>query len=152
MWTRRGFATAGFSMLAVAAMPKAASAQLPKIDLKSLAHNPKMDECAKACADCQLECDSCSHYCGKQLVMGSTDHATTLATCSDCADVCSVAAQIVSRSGPFSEVICVACADACQKCAEACESFKEDEKMKKCAAACRKCEKACRGMVKTDKK
>ncbi len=103
--------------------------------------------CAKACADCQLMCDSCSAHCAHQVADGNKDHLTTLGTCSDCAIICSSAAQIVARGGPFSMQICTACAEACEKCAEACEKFPDDEHMKKCAEECRKCEKACKDML-----
>jgi hypothetical protein len=72
----------------------------------------------------------------------------TLRTCQDCATTCSAAASIVARKGPFSKLICTACADACQRCGKTCEQYLDDPQMKKCAAECRECEKACRDMVK----
>ena len=78
---------------------------------------------------------------------GKHEHMTTLATCQDCADVCSAASHVVARGGPFAALICNACADACARCAKECEAFKDDDHMQQCAKECRKCEKACREMI-----
>jgi hypothetical protein len=104
--------------------------------------------CAKACTDCQLICDACNMHCTQLAVNGQKEHLKTARTCQDCATVCSAAAQIVARHGPFSDVICTACADACARCGKACEELGHDKLMKECAEECRKCEKACREMLK----
>ena len=65
-----------------------------------------------------------------------------------CATHCGAAASVTARKGPFSDLICTACADACSRCGKACEKFKSDEHMKRCAEECFKCEKACREMLK----
>lgn len=111
-------------------------------------HAAAFDDCAKVCADCQVMCASCASHCAALLAEGKKDHLTTLKTCQDCASLCSAAASIVGRRGPFSDVICTACAEACKRCGDACEKFKDDEHMKKCADECRKCEKACKEMQK----
>jgi hypothetical protein len=111
-------------------------------------HGEHYDKCAKACSDCQRACDSCASHCGKILTEGKKDHHKSLQTCQDCATHCSAAASIVSRKGPFADLICKACVEACSRCAEECEKFAEDLHMKKCAEECRKCEKACREMLK----
>jgi hypothetical protein len=81
------------------------------------------------------------------VAQGKKEHQTTLRTCLDCATHCSAAAQITARRGPFSDLICKACAEACAKCGKECAKFSEDEHMKKCADECRRCEKACREML-----
>ena len=81
-------------------------------------------------------------------LQGKKEHAKTLATCQDCATHCSAAASIVARKGPFSDLICKACAEACARCGKACEQFPDDKHMKMCAEECRKCEKECREMLK----
>ena len=106
-----------------------------------------MSKCAEACNACQMECDMCAHHCAGMLAEGKKDHLETLRTCVDCATVCSAAARIVAMDGPFSDVICKACAEACGRCAKACEGFPDDEHMKRCAEQCRKCEKACQEMM-----
>lgn len=111
-------------------------------------HNEMMQLCAKACSDCQRACDSCATHCSHMLAEGKKEHLATLMTCQDCAAVCSAAAQIVARGGPFSNTICEACEKACADCGKACEKFPDDKHMKACAEECRKCEKACRAMLK----
>jgi hypothetical protein len=110
-------------------------------------HDHGMQACAEACSDCQRACDMCTTHCIRLLKDGKEAHIKSAMTCQDCADICAVAASIVSRSGPFSVTICEACADACAACAKQCEAFPDDEHMKECAEECRKCEKACREMI-----
>ncbi len=76
-------------------------------------HSETMRECARACSDCQRACDYCATHCGRLASEGEKDHLTTLMTCQDCASVCTAAAQIVARGGPFSALICQSCIDAC---------------------------------------
>ncbi len=111
-------------------------------------HNQGLQACAKACADCQLACDTCATHCAHKVHAGEGEHIKTLMSCQDCADACSAAAHIAARGGPFATTICQACADICGGCAKNCEAFPDDEHMKKCAEECRKCEKACREMAK----
>jgi Domain of Unknown Function (DUF326) len=72
----------------------------------------------------------------------------TLKLCSDCADLCSLAARIESRNGPLDVLICEACAKACGQCATECEKFADQPHMAACAAACRTCADVCREMVR----
>lgn len=145
---RREFSVAGLSAMALAALETSASAQktAQKPHAQHGAHDDHLEACAKACSDCQRECDSCATHCAHMLHSGKNDHITTLETCQDCADVCAAAAHIVARSGPFALQICDACAEICAGCGKACEQFPDDEHMKHCAEECRKCEKACRDM------
>jgi len=115
-------------------------------------HGEAFEKCAKACSDCQRACDSCAAHCAKMIAEGKKGHLKTLRTCQDCATHCSAAACIVSRHGPFADLICQACAEACGRCGEACEAYSEDAHMKKCAEECKKCEKACREMLEHVKK
>jgi hypothetical protein len=107
-----------------------------------------MQACAKACSDCQRECDMCSFHCSTLLAEGQRDHIASMRSCQDCAAICAASAQIVSRGGPYSGLICEVCAKACDHCAKTCEKFPKDEHMKKCAEECRKCQKACQDMAK----
>ena len=111
-------------------------------------HSESMQACAKACSDCERECDSCATHCARLLFEGKKEHLATLGTCQDCATLCGAAAQIISRSGPFSALICESCAEACARCKKECEKFTGDQHMKKCAEECHKCENACRQMAK----
>ena len=146
MIRRREFAVAGVSALAATAI-RTASAD--EHDHRS-AHRQVAtiyEKCAAACSDCQRECDSCASHCAMQLKAGHSSHAETLATCQDCADLCSAASRIVAREGPFANLVCKACAEACAKCAQACEKFPDDQHMAECARECRECEKDCQAMI-----
>lgn len=104
--------------------------------------------CARTCDDCARTCDACGTHCAKLVADGEKHHMSTLRTCLDCATVCRAASAIVAKQGPFSDVICTACADACKRCGEACEKHGgNDEVMKGCAEECRRCERACRDML-----
>src|SRR5262245_24153219 len=111
-------------------------------------HHAAFMDCAKECGQCALACDACAAHCGRLIADGMKDHLKTMQTCQDCASVCGSAACITARGGPFSDLICTACADACKRCGEACDAHGNDRMMKKCADECRQCEKACREMVK----
>lgn len=111
-------------------------------------HNKMFTDCAKACDDCGRMCDACGAHCAKMVADGKKEHLKTLGTCQDCATACKAASCVVARQGPFSSLMCTACADACKMCGDECEKMKDDPMMKECADECRKCEKACRDMLK----
>lgn len=146
MIQRREFTAAGLGAAALAAFAKAGFARDEHEGHQGM-HDDHMRACAKACSDCQRECDSCAHHCAMMVGGGEKEHLKTLATCMDCADFCAAASQIVARSGPFAVLMCTACAEACARCGKACEKFPKDDHMKRCAQECRRCEKACKDMV-----
>lgn len=111
-------------------------------------HSAAFEACAKACDDCKRECDMCAAHCAKLVLDGKKEHFKTQQTCSDCAALCSTASRVTARGGPFSDLICTACAEACKRCGTACDQLKADAMMKKCADECKKCEQACREMLK----
>lgn len=149
MVNRREFGVAGLSVVALAALKGSAFAQgKTNASGEHAEHDDVLQACAKACSDCQRACDMCTTHCAHLLAEGKKEHATTLATCQDCADFCVAASQVAARGGPFAALICESCAEACARCAKECEKFPDDKHMKMCAEECRKCEKACREMVK----
>ncbi|HUR55470.1 MAG TPA: four-helix bundle copper-binding protein [Gemmataceae bacterium] len=112
-------------------------------------HAAMFKDCAKACDDCGRICDECAAHCAKSLADGNKHHLETLKTCQDCAAICQAASAVVAKQGPFSDIVCTACADACKRCGEACEKHGGgDPVMKACADECKKCEKVCREMLK----
>ena len=115
-------------------------------------HHGHFMKCAKACADCQLQCDSCFTHCRTLLAAGKKDHAKTVQTCADCAECCKLASTLTARSSPFSAAACECCAKCCDECAAACGKFKEDKHMAECSKSCRDCAKACREMLEHVKK
>jgi len=137
--------------LALAIVGVVVCAQQGRTQEKKVAHT-EHDEarqaCAKACSDCQRACDTCATHCAHLTAEGKKEHLTTLMSCQDCATICAAAAQIVSRGGPHSVLICECCAKACDQCGTACEKVPDDKQMKSCAEECRRCEKACRAMIK----
>lgn len=112
-------------------------------------HMSAFMDCARACDDCARICNMCAAHCTKMVADGKKGHLETVRTCADCASMCTAASAIVIKCGPFSDLICTACADACKRCGDVCAKHAEhDAIMKRCAEECKKCEKACRGMMK----
>jgi hypothetical protein len=112
-------------------------------------HMSHFMDCAKACDDCARICNLCAAHCTKMAVDGKKEHLETVRTCIDCATICNSASAVVIKGGPFSDLICTACAEACKRCGDACEKMGSgDPIMKQCADECRKCEKSCRMMLK----
>ncbi len=149
MRRRELFHLAGLAAAALLVLgARAPAADTAAADDPHAMHAKHFMECAKACADCQRECDSCASHCAHLVAEGKKEHMKTLGTCADCASICSTAARITARGGPFSGTICEACAKACAACGAACDQVGgDDEHMKRCAEECRRCEKACRGML-----
>jgi hypothetical protein len=141
----------GVIALAIGAVLSTASSadEKPKAGTKEdLRHSQHFWDCAKACNDCGRVCDACAAHCIKLVGEGKKEHIETARTCQDCATICAAAAAVTARTGPFSDAICIACADSCKRCGDACDKFKDDPIMKNCTDECRKCEKACREMLK----
>jgi hypothetical protein len=111
------------------------------------AHHEHFAKCAKACADCQVTCDSCFHHCATLVTNGKKEHAKAMHSCVDCADYCALAAKMSARHSPYSATACDGCAKACDDCAKECEKFKDDKHMADCAKSCRDCASACRTMI-----
>ena len=108
-------------------------------------HAEHLMKCAKVCADCQLQCDSCFSHC---LTMeGNKSHAMMAQLCIDCADCCKTCASVCARGGPLARTMMECCAKCCDECAAACEKMPNDKHMAMCAKACRDCSKECHGMV-----
>jgi hypothetical protein len=112
----------------------------------------RMKQCAKVCAACQIECDSCFDHCLKLLSEGKKEHQATARLCADCAECCKTCATLCARNSPLAKPMLECCALCCEECAAACEKFPDDEHMVACAKACRGCAKECRDMLKTVQK
>jgi hypothetical protein len=61
----------------------------------------------------------------------------------DCAQVCSLGADLMARGSPLSHNYMELCATACKNCEESCEEFEGDSTMQMCADVCRECYEAC---------
>ena len=136
-------------LVVIAAFPCRASADDEKAKAqRHEAHNAAFEKCAAECYACRRECESCSAHCVRLLASGKAEHVKTLQTCRDCGDMCACAVGIISRQGPFADLICHACAEACARCEKACDRFPDDRHMKACAEECTRCEKACQEMLR----
>jgi hypothetical protein len=137
------------ALLAVALVVAGRHGQAVLAGDKDHKEHEQFHKCAKACAHCMLECESCARHCAHLVAGGEKKHARTLATCTDCGDFCALAAKVVARQGPTAGTTCEACAKVCDVCGKACEEVgPRDEHMKRCARECRECARACREMVK----
>jgi hypothetical protein len=110
-------------------------------------HHEHFAKRAKACADCQVSCDSCFRHCATLVANGKKEHVKTMHACVDCADYCALAAKLSARQSSFSATACDGCAKTCDECAKECEKFKDDKHTVDCAKSCRDCAKACRTMI-----
>jgi hypothetical protein len=136
----------GSAVLALAGLGRPAMRAADKEAAPPHAHGA-FDKCARACAECMLQCDSCFQHCSRLVADGKKDHVPSMQSCNDCGDFCALAAKVVARRGPMAVTTCEGCAKVCDTCGAACEKFPEDAHMKACAKACRDCAKACREMI-----
>ncbi len=115
-------------------------------------HAEHFMKCAKVCADCQLQCDSCFKHCLTLTADGKKEHAKAAQLCIDCAECCKTCATLCGRqsllTGPMLECCAKCCAKCCDECAAACEKTPDDKHMAACAKSCRDCAKQCREMLK----
>jgi hypothetical protein len=129
--------------VAVAAMVAVGSAACAEPE-----HAHHLMKCAKTCADCQLQCDSCFSHCLGLLTDGKKDHAKTAKLCADCAECCKTCSTLCARTSPLANPMLECCAKCCDECAAGCEKFPDDKHMAACAKSCRDCAKECREALK----
>ena len=110
-------------------------------------HKKHFEDCAKICADCQVECEKNFHHCFKLVEAGKKEHAKAAHLSADCASFCTLSAKLTARQSELAVPACEACAKACDACAAECEKYPDMPEMKACAAKCRECAKSCRDMV-----
>jgi hypothetical protein len=111
-------------------------------------HNEHFLKCARACADCQLQCDSCFTHCLTLLADGQKDHAKAAQLCADCPECCKACSTLCARQSPLARHMLECCATCCDECAAACGKFPDDKHMAACATSCRECAKECRELLK----
>ncbi|WP_234568332.1 four-helix bundle copper-binding protein [Rhodohalobacter sp. 614A] len=99
------------------------------------------EEIISALSECITACETCFAACLEE------DHVEEMTECikldRDCAEMCRLAVQFLSRDSDISQSIIGLCADICAKCAEECEKHDHDH-CQKCAEACRNCEEICK--------
>ena len=111
-------------------------------------HAEHFTKCANACADCQVQCDSCFKHCLTLLADGKKEHARAAQLCADCGECCKACATLCARQSPLARPMLECCAKCCDDCAAECEKFPDDKHMAACAKSCRDCAKECREMLK----
>ncbi len=108
-----------------------------------MAHEHYAD-CIEACHACADECEHCADAC-----LGEQD-VKKMAECirldRDCADMCRLAAALMSRDSAFAVPFCQLCATIFDACAAECEKHDMDH-CRACAEACRRCADECRRMA-----
>ena len=97
-----------------------------------------------AALDCVRACQICAAAC-----LGERD-VEKLRDCIrldlDCAEICAMTADFLSRESFFQAQACQLCIDICEACAAECGEHRRMEHCRECAAACNKCAEACRAM------
>jgi len=138
--SRTWYLTAATLAMAVAPLGQSARAQHE--------HAEHFMKCAKVCADCQLQCDSCFKHCLTLLSDGKKEHARTAQLCADCGECCKTCSTLCARESPLAGPMLQGCAKCCDECAGGCEKTPDDKHMAACAKSCRDCAKQCREMLK----
>jgi hypothetical protein len=111
-------------------------------------HSEHFMKCAKVCAECQVECDSCFKHCQTLLVDGKMEHSATAQLCADCGECCKSCSTLCARKSTLARPMLDCCIKCCDECAAACEKIPDDKHMAACAKSCRDCARVCRDMLK----
>ena len=111
-------------------------------------HDEHFTKCAKTCAACQLECDSCFKHCLALLADGKKEHGKTAQLCADCSECCKTCSTLCARKSPLAKYMLECCEKCCTECTAACGKFPEDKQMAECAKSCSECTKECRELLR----
>jgi Domain of Unknown Function (DUF326) len=80
-----------------------------------------------------------------------TEMVRCIRLCTDCADVCTAAARVISRPAGYdadvARPLLQACVAICKSCGDECERHAHMPHWRVCAEACRRCEQACRKLL-----
>ncbi|MFG6114664.1 four-helix bundle copper-binding protein [Halobacillus sp. MO56] len=96
-----------------------------------------LHECMEACNHCYTSCLQ-------------EDNVKAMAECirldRECADICALFEQALTRDTPYVQEFAQLCAKACRDCGDECAKHDHDH-CQKCAEACRKCADECEKLV-----
>jgi hypothetical protein len=93
--------------------------------------------------DCIQACNSCLTDCLLEQEIAMLVDCIELDR--DCADICSLTSQYLSRDSRFAPKLAEQCAVVCDACAKECEKHADHmEHCKQCALICRSCAAECR--------
>jgi hypothetical protein len=104
----------------------------------------KYQSCIDACNACATACEHCASECLEEKDVQKM--ARCIQPDRDCADLCALAARLMSRGSEFAPRLCALCVDICEACAAECAKH-QHQHCKDCAEACRKCADECRKMT-----
>ena len=105
----------------------------------------QMKSCIDACNSCALACDHCAAACLREKEVQMLARCISLDI--DCAGICRLAVNYMSRESECVSTICEACAEICEACAAECEKHSKMAHCRECAEACRRCAQECRRMA-----
>ncbi|WP_075791273.1 four-helix bundle copper-binding protein [Massilia putida] len=107
----------------------------------------QFQSCIQACYQCAQACDTCVAACLHE------PDPKMMARCieldDECAAVCRLAAQLMSRSSEHAMQICQLCAEICEACADECAKH-QAQHCQECASVCHRCAQECRNMGATN--
>nr|WP_206699301.1 four-helix bundle copper-binding protein [Brevibacillus agri] len=89
-------------------------------------------------------CEECLTACLQE--PDAQKRTKCIQTLRDCADICALSVQYMSRNSEYAKQLCGLCATICEACATHCEMFK-DTHCQECARMCRECAAECRNMA-----
>jgi hypothetical protein len=104
-----------------------------------------MQQCIANCMKCHQVCTETAAH----VLHGGHKHdeAKHLVALLDCAQMCSLHADFMTRRSPHAAHLAKECAEICNACAALCEGHPDpDGKMKQCAEVCRQCAASCERM------
>jgi hypothetical protein len=102
----------------------------------------RFESCIKACYECGEACNHCAASCLQEQDVKMM--ARCIALDMDCAEICALAAAVMSRASESSRAVCTTCAG--EKCGQECAKH-QMEHCQQCAASCRRCAEECRKMA-----
>lgn len=96
---------------------------------------------------CKTECSTCKKVCEKTLkhcteLGGEHAQAEHIKILNDCITACSDAEMAMGKKDTDEKFKCNMCMEACKKCADYCDTMKDDKVMRDCAKECKMCIKA----------
>lgn len=110
-----------------------------------------LSECRDVCQECHETCIEASiHFLVKGEVPDGEDRRDQVRLFWDCADVCQLSADLLSRGSDFHRETCRVCPIICEACFESCDGT-DDPILKRCAEVCRDCAEHCRQMAGHEK-
>lgn len=107
-----------------------------------MSHEKYLDyqACIVACQACVVACNHCAACCLQEPDVKAMVRCIGLDA--DCAQVCQLAAALMSGGSDFVPQVCRLCAEVCKACADECARHDMDH-CQQCAEACRLCAEQC---------